>query len=100
QPGLPPPVAKTNHVVSFTPLGSPETVSKTNPKLIAKSDAPANSEKSPAVGLAKDDEDSDESLDDKVPNLDIPLEEAKRIMSDYVTLASKQDGVAVTAEKK
>jgi len=107
EPGLPPPVAKTNHVTSAK-IGihdSSYTIANADGKptpeplrpLIAKTDAKADPEK---TAEKKSDEDLDESLDEKVPNLDIPLEEAKRIMIDLVKLSSKKDGLAVTAEKK
>jgi len=86
EPGLPPAVTKTNHVASAT----------TNQTL----ELAANTTKTNAVGSAKTDPDSDEALDEKVPNLDIPLEEAKRILADYITLTAKHDGLAVTSEKK
>jgi hypothetical protein len=91
EPGLPPPVARTNHVAS-------ETSPKTNNAIdLAKS----NPEKDPSHSVeAKSAEDSEESIDDKVPSLDIPFEEAKRILIDYIGLVSKQDGWAASADKK
>ena len=45
------------------------------------------------------DDEADEFADDKLPALDIPLEEAKRILIDFISLSTKQSGLAVTAEK-
>jgi hypothetical protein len=99
EPGLPPPVTKTNHVSSSKtnlPVWQAEG-GKPNPTYrIAKTgDKP-----SPAASEKKADADSEESLDDKLPNLDIPLEEVKRILIDLVKLSSKRDGLAISTEKK
>ena len=91
EPGLPPAMSKTNHVTSADtnqPLGVVKTDSTTNfGSLTAKSDSGKP---------VKGDEESDQALDDKVPNLDIPLEEAKRILADFINLTVKHDGLAVS----
>ena len=81
EPGLPPPVAKTNHVTSSqTNLPSGQAGAGKQFR-IAKAGDKSSSEKSASTNSdKKGDEDADESLDDKVPNLDIPLEETKRIL--------------------
>jgi len=67
QPGLPPPVAKTNEVAS------------------------AETKVKPAVA----DEDADERVDDPAPIVDITLEEAKRILVDLINLSSHETPLAV-----
>lgn len=97
EPGLPPPVARTNHVASVKNGASsgpgeaklkPGELIASNTKDVAKS----ASEKEAAEPKTDEDEDS---VDDKTPSLDIPLEETKRILVDYIRLMSKQGGLAV-----
>ena len=78
EPGLPPAVSKTNHIANAE---TNQPAKKAEPKLA-------------------DEDSTDESIDEKAPNLDIPLEETKRILADYVSLTAKQDGLAATTEKK
>ncbi len=102
EPGLPAPVTRTNHVTSIETNLSPKLVangSKTNrATLVAK--ANGKSEKASPSEPEKGADDPDESVDDKTPNLDIMLEETKRILADYVSLDLKQHGLAVSAEGK
>ncbi len=112
EPGLPPPVTRTNHLTSSEtnlPPGeagsSPKassviSLAKGEGKPPASGEKVARSEKSSSTDPAKADDDSDESIDDKVPALDVSLEEAKRILADYINLASKQPGLAVSGEAK
>jgi carboxyl-terminal processing protease len=98
QPGLPAPTPKTNLVASIkgdhpiVPGGpEPEAVKleikpKTNE--LAKAD-----EAKPAS--AKDD-DEDDSAEPKVPPVDTTLKEAKRILTDLITMWSRANSVAVT----
>jgi len=95
EPGLPPPVAKTNHLADASADAGLKTAGKFH-----KTDAKPAENKNSSTTAAKTDEDSDDALDEKVPNVDIPLEEAKRILTDYVVLFSKQKGLAVTGDKK
>jgi len=95
EPGLPPVTVKTNHVAE---ADSKILFSHTSTGQLAKADTKV--EKDPTDKTSQNGDDSDESLDDKVPNLDIPLEEAKRILADYVALAAKQNGLAATSETK
>jgi hypothetical protein len=67
QPGLPPPIAKTNTVASA------ETKVKTESA----------------------DDDAEERVDDAVPALDITLEEAKKVLVDLINLSSKDRPLAV-----
>jgi carboxyl-terminal processing protease len=97
EPGLPPPVARTNHVAATKAGGAGLSETKFKPgELIASNtkDAPKSAtekEVTPAEPKADEDEDS---VDDKTPSLDIPLEETKRILVDYIRLMSKQGGLA------
>ena len=102
EPGLPPPVSKTNHVVSADDGGRTNAA----PIKIKAVAVEENARTNHASSLAKNDanpagtdDEADEFADDKLPALDIPLEEAKRILIDFISLSTKQSGLAVTAEK-
>ena len=92
--GLPAPMSRTNHLAdtkTSSPAGGEITLSAANHATnLAKAD-PVD-EKNPA----KAEEDSEESIDDKVPTLDIPLEETKRLLVDYIGLSAKQAGLAAS----
>jgi len=96
EPGLPPATVKTNHVAEADTKVAPGHAGTGQ---LVRVDSP-KAEKDSSDKTIKTGDDSDESLDDKVPNLDIPLEEAKRILADYVVLAAKQNGLAATGETK
>jgi len=100
EPGLPPPVAKTNHVAAAEAHSTIKLEEGTNNKpRLAKADTKPAAE-TDAASPAKSDDDPEDSLDEKVPNLDITLEETKRILADYISLYPKQSGLAVTGQKK
>jgi carboxyl-terminal processing protease len=91
EPGLPPAISKTNHVAKvdghaggfFRNTGKTDQGTKTeDTNNQAKSDA----------GI----EDRDEVSEDKVPSLDITLEEAKRILMDLVYLSMQSPAVNTT----
>src|SRR5206468_5875967 len=96
EPGLPPPVTRTNHLASAK-NGAGQAEPKLKPgELIAsttKDVAKSPPEKEATAAEPKTDDDED-SVDDKIPSLDIPLEETKRILVDYIRLITKQGGLA------
>jgi len=109
EPGLPPAVTHTNRLTSSeTNLPPGDALKKASAASLVKGEdkspvpgeAVAQAEKSLATETVKTDDDSDESIDDKVPALDVTLEEAKKILADYINLASKQPGLAVTGDGK
>jgi len=90
EPGLPPPVAKTNNVTSATQTHDGKTA---RAGTLVKTDRPKpDSEK-------KDrDDDEDAVADENVPHIDITLDEARRILVDYLNLISKRSSLAGTAQ--
>ncbi len=112
-PGLPPPVAKTN-AVKTVDAGKPGQAQPGAPGYFRKMSGP---ETQPAVGSdktvtaqvtekkdtpasdLKDDED-ETAADDKAPNLDIILDEAKRILVDFISLSQSTKSLAGTAGGK
>jgi hypothetical protein len=77
QPGLPPPLAKTNSLLAKTIQGGTVVGASTNSVSLASA-AP------PKTG------DLDDELEDAVPAVDAALDEAEHILVDYVALLSKQ----------
>jgi carboxyl-terminal processing protease len=104
EPGLPAPVARTNHLASAgtnsTPSHAQAGLKSNRSSLTASVDEKPAVEKDLASNSDKSDDDSEESIDDKVPNLDITLEETKRILVDFIHLSSKKNGLAISGEKK
>jgi hypothetical protein len=107
QPGLPPPTIRTNSPSASTGKKNPSAGeaaaagAKTASAGAEKSAKPAKSPKdanAPAVAksdsTSKDDEDDEES---SAPAPDITLEEAKRILTDYVLLLNNGKIVAVSS---
>ena len=91
EPGLPPPVAKTNNVTGASNAHDDGRTARAG--TLVKTDRPKpDSEK-------KNKDDDEESLaDESVPNVDITLDEARRILADYINLMSKRSSLAGTAQ--
>jgi carboxyl-terminal processing protease len=87
QPGLPAPTLRTNSTLT----ASGET-NKTSQTLKQEGDKVAKA----GSGQAKSDEDDSGVSDADVPALDITLEEAKRILSDYISALKGGGSVALT----
>jgi len=101
EPGLPAPVSKTYHTAGAETNAAPGHNGKfrlESQSSVAKTEA-KSAEKNGSSDPAKGDDDSEDSVDDKVPNLDVPLEETKRILVDYVNLTVKQQGLAASEQK-
>ena len=96
-PGLPEPVAKTNSLKTAKgPTFKPDEKNATelpNVVVINKDDPKLADGKSGAIAPAGED-DLDEAAEDKMPAIDILMDEAQRILTDLVQLLSKQDGLA------
>jgi carboxyl-terminal processing protease len=85
QPGLPPPTLRTNSTASVT-NGEPKSAKQ------AKVDSIPTKDKDDSAKLAKSDDD-DEVSDSDIPAVDISLDEAKRILIEYIGLLSNGKGV-------
>jgi len=106
QPGLPPPTIRTNHTTAAaTNETKPAKLAKENTKAGAKNVKPpkgdagdlaqASQSTTKADSLRETDE-GDELSDADSPQVDIGLEETKRILSEYVLLSNNETGVALT----
>jgi carboxyl-terminal processing protease len=94
QPGLPPPVTKTNRVASVQKGNEVTTAAGERTDRLVKP-----SEKAPGAGQVADakptghpagsEADEDDAISDEQVSVDIPLEETKRILLDYIMLSSK-----------
>jgi carboxyl-terminal processing protease len=85
QPGLPPPTVRTNTTAEAKSLSIPKPTDKPQVAQNGK-----NGEKSPKNA------DDDTVSDADVPAVDITVEEAKRILLDYIGLLKGEKGVALT----
>ena len=89
QPGLPPPVAKTNRLAAAT---SPDNGKAESTSAAGQSDdATNNVHESVATGTGHDT--PEEAADEKVPQLDTALLEAERILVDYLSLLPEKSVV-------
>lgn len=88
QPGLPAPMAKTNLVTSAASGKNTATAAGTNSVA-----APAPKKKTHS------DDDEDEAATDTTPARDLMLEEAKRILVDYVNLSGRRTELSLKAVK-
>lgn len=94
--GLPAPTLRTNHTSSVTNDGKAVTIAKSGSKTGAKTDNGAKSGDAKKVRSKDDADDGDEAEDPDVPPVDTTLDEAKRILIDYVKLLNNGSGVAQT----
>jgi carboxyl-terminal processing protease len=92
-PGLPPPLTRTN-TASATATNAPKSAAAAAEKSAALQTARADKPvKTPAAD--RDDEDDDGEPDDAdIPAVDPTLDEARRILVDYLTLLDREHGVA------
>jgi carboxyl-terminal processing protease len=81
KPGLPPPLGSTNEVKTASPA-------LTNAQTVARASTP------PAVHPGAEDDDTANAA--KTPAVDPPLDEAKRILRDLISLAGKGNLVTLT----
>ncbi len=88
QPGLPAPLAKTNLVTSVSGSKTSTSGASTNSAAVPTSKKKTHS----------DDED-EESTADTTPARDLTLEEAKRILVDYVNLSGRRTELSLKAVK-
>jgi carboxyl-terminal processing protease len=99
EPGLPPPTVRTNHTSSATNDSKTIVVAKAGSKGSVKNNNAAKSDASEAAKAKAKSEDPDEmdnTDDPDVPPVDTTLDEAKRILIDYVKLLNNNSGVAQT----
>ena len=106
QPGLPPPTVRTNHSAAATTNETKSAkLAKESPKKQGNNPAPqkgdrndlAETKKTAAKADSAMEDDTGEELSDAdAPQLDINLEETKRVLAEYVLLSSNEPGVALT----
>ena len=96
-PGLPEPVAKTNSLKTakgptFKPDG--KNVTELPSVVLENKDDPKLADGKGGAAAPAGEDDLDEAAEDKMPAIDILMDEAQRILTDLVQLLSKQDDLA------
>ena len=102
-PGLPPPVGKTNSALATATKPGSAVVPADSTNAVASASVAVSKVLDGTVEKGANREDNptgdpnDDSFDDKIPTVDVDLEEAERIMVDYISLLPK-DALAVKQE--